>query len=82
MDTPLKLYANNWKGDYEGYISDKFIECACITSPFSQTNFIKLNTLMPDCVRAFDFGSREELIDYLRTEAKYVGDPIPDWVWE
>lgn len=82
MDTPLKLYANNWKGDYEGYISDKFIECACITGPFSQTDFIKLNTLMPDGVRAFDFSSREELIDYLRTEAKYVGDPIPDWVWE
>ena len=82
VDTPLNLYVNNWKGNYDGYISDKTIEEAHITSPFSTTYFIKLNTLLQNCILAFDFSSKEELVEYLRTEAEYKGDPIPDWVWE
>lgn len=82
MDTPLNLYVNNWKGSYDGYISDKTIEEANIISPFSTTYFIKLNTLLQNCILAFDFNSKEELIEYLRTEAEYKGDPIPDWVWK
>jgi hypothetical protein len=82
MEHPISVYVNNWKGEYENYITDKIIETASISSPYAVDSFIKLNTMMPNCIYAFDFSSKEELIEYLRTEAEYKGDPIPDWVWE
>ena len=82
VDEPLRLYQNNWSGNYEGYITDKTIEAMSITSQWSMDSFIKIDTLTPNCIYAFDFGSKDEMLEYLRTSATYIGDPIPDWVWQ
>lgn len=82
VDSPIRVYNNNWKGCYDGFITDRTIETANITNSYNLDSFVKLDTMTLDCIRAFDFDSKEELIEYLRTQANYIGDPIPDWVWE
>ena len=78
MDEPLIVWYDNGDWVYRRFWDESQPECENIKNLNSYDYFGELTKLTDEAVRAFDFGDKYELYEYLRTEAEYIGDPLPD----
>ena len=78
MDEPLMVWYDNGNWVYRRFWGEYQPECENIKSLNEYNYFGELTKLTDEAAWAFDFGDKYELYEYLRTEAEYIGDPLPD----